>query len=252
MQNRYSTLASLVYNLDKPVGRSFGDVEYYRERLAGCSGIVLEPAVGNGRVYVPLREAGIDVVGFDASEEMLAYCRQECSGRNIAASLTCQTFEAFDYEQRFSAAIIPAGSFQLITEADKAIAFLKRIHDHLQPGGKLILDIDGIGGFLSPTGAVRSWKTADGDLLTLIDHRAETDFVSQTTLSYLRYERWTQGRLLDTELDLFALRWWGVQELTLALHTVGFSDIVVSGGYVFGQAPAKNAETITFEARRDR
>lgn len=30
MQNRYGKLASWVYNLDKPFGRSFGDQEYYR------------------------------------------------------------------------------------------------------------------------------------------------------------------------------------------------------------------------------
>ncbi|WP_244649064.1 hypothetical protein [Neoaquamicrobium sediminum] len=71
MHNRYGKLASWVYDLDKPVGRSFGDVEYYLQRLAGCDGPVLEPAVGNGRILVPLLEAGLAVEGFDASEEML-------------------------------------------------------------------------------------------------------------------------------------------------------------------------------------
>ena len=47
MENRYGTLASWVYDLDKPVGRSFGDIEFYRERLSDCRGTILEPAVGN-------------------------------------------------------------------------------------------------------------------------------------------------------------------------------------------------------------
>ena len=29
----YGSLAALVYDLDKPVGRSFGDVELYSDRL---------------------------------------------------------------------------------------------------------------------------------------------------------------------------------------------------------------------------
>ncbi|WP_374846094.1 hypothetical protein [Brucella ciceri] len=63
MNNRYGTLASWVYNLDKPVGRSFGDVEYYQQRLRESDGPILEPAVGNGRVLVPLLEAGFSVGG---------------------------------------------------------------------------------------------------------------------------------------------------------------------------------------------
>lgn len=250
MNNRYSALASLVYNMDKPVGRSFGDVEYYRARLQECGGPVLEPAVGNGRVYVPLREAGIDVDGFDASEEMLAYGREACQARGIVARLSQQTFETFHYDRRFAAAIIPAGSFQLITDGNDALAFLRRLHAHLLPGGRLIIDIGGIDGLFGSAAPTRSWKTAEGDLLTLLDHRAEPDYVSQTTSAYLRYERWSGGALLESELDLFTLRWWGMQELRLALEATGFSDVIVSSDYVFGQAPGKNTGTMTFEARR--
>lgn len=252
MINKYSRLASLVYNLDKPVGRSFGDVEFYRARLQECAGPVLEPAAGNARVYVPLREAGIDIDGFDASEEMLAYGREACQARGIAASLSNQTFETFHYERRFAAAIIPAGSFQLITDTDQALAFLRRLHDHLLPGGRIIMDIGGIGGLFGSATPARSWKTAEGDLLTLLDHRAEPDYVSQTTSSYLRYERWSGGKLLESELDLFMLRWWGMQELTLALEATGFSGVSVSSDYVFGKVPRKDTETMTFEARRGR
>lgn len=48
MKNRYGRLGALVYDLDKPIGRSFGDIEFYKERLADCDGPILEPAVGNG------------------------------------------------------------------------------------------------------------------------------------------------------------------------------------------------------------
>ena len=251
MQNRYGKLASWVYNLDKPVGRSFGDREYYRQRLEHCDGgPILEPAVGNGRILIPLLEAGYAIEGFDASVEMLDYCRDECRKRNLSASLTRQTFESFSYDKRFAAVIIPAGSFQLITDAASADAVLRRFHDCLAPDGRLIVDLDPIGGFLGPSGSVRSWVTEDGDLLTLTDHRVETDHVAQTTLSHLRYEHWQGGNLVATELDLFKLRWWGVNEFSLALRAAGFEDVVVSGNYQHGRAPRKDDEIISFEARR--
>ncbi len=52
MENVYGKLAAWVYHLDKPIGHSFGDLEYYRERLAGCTGAILEPATGNGRILI--------------------------------------------------------------------------------------------------------------------------------------------------------------------------------------------------------
>jgi SAM-dependent methyltransferase len=249
MHNRYGTLASWVYNLDKPVGRSFGDLEFYRQRLEQCDGPILEPAVGNGRIFVPLLEAGFQIEGFDASEEMLGYCRDECRKRNLPASLSRQTFEEFSYDRRFAAIVIPAGSFQLITDETSAAAVLKRFHDHLAPMGKLIIDLDAIGSFLGASGSVRSWVTEDDDLLTLTDYRVETDYLAQTTLSHLRYEHWRDGNLIRTELDLFKLRWWGVYEFALALRAAGFTDVQVSGNYRHGQAPREDDEIISFEAR---
>ncbi len=53
MLGYYSKLSSEVYNLDKYIGRSFGDVEFYQARLEGCKGPILEPGVGTGRISSP-------------------------------------------------------------------------------------------------------------------------------------------------------------------------------------------------------
>ncbi|WP_202618550.1 MULTISPECIES: hypothetical protein [unclassified Ensifer] len=86
MNNTYGKIASLVYNLDKYIWKSFGDVEYYRERLSGCLGPILEPAVGNGRALIPLLEAGLDVNGFDASQDRKKSHAPAKGGRGSAVS----------------------------------------------------------------------------------------------------------------------------------------------------------------------
>ncbi len=250
MQNTYGKLASWIYHLDKPIGHSFGDLEFYRQRLTGCDGPILEPAVGNGRILIPLLEMGFAIEGFDASQDMLQHCRQECRKRDLAATLTCQTFEQFSYDRRFAAIIMPAGSFQLITETASAVAVLKRFWEHLQPGGRLILDIDPIESVISEAMPARRWPVEGGDLLTMTSHRAEIDYVKQTTLSHLHYEHWRDGALLVSELDLFHLRWWGVEELTFALREAGFADVVVSGDYQHGRQPRQGDQIISFEANR--
>lgn len=251
MINRYGTLASWVYDLDKPIGRSFGDVEFYRDRLRNRTGPCLEPAVGNGRVLIPLLEAGFAIEGFDASEDMLNRCRHHCRERGLDARLQVQRFEDFSYEHKFEVIIVPVGSFQLIIDPAAARRVLGRFQAHLLPEGRLIVDLSPIRDFSNPEVHIRSWPTEGGDVLTLTDNRVETNYVAQTIVSHLRYEQWRAGELIHTELDIFHLRWWGVIEFELALREAGFTDIVVSGNYQHGRSPSKDDQVITFEALCD-
>lgn len=250
LSNRYDGLAARVYELDKPIGRSFGDVEFYVARLKDCGGPVLEPAVGSGRVMVPVLEAGLEVVGFDASPAMLELCRRACAARGLTADLSVARFDDFDCPTRFAAVILPAGSFQLIATAQEGLNALKRFHDHLAPGGRLILDLDPVSAVLAPPGPTRRWVDAAGEVLTLTEERVDSDLLNQSVVSHLRYDLWTDGRLTGSELELFALRWWGAEEMRLALSAAGFTDIIVSGGYEHGRLPRRDDEVITFEATR--
>ena len=139
--NRYGSLASQVYELDKPVGHGFGDVEFYLAALRDLSGPVLEPAVGSGRVLIPLLRAGLDVDGFDASPEMLAICRENCKAAGLTTRLSHARFEDFNCDREHAAIDVPAGSFQLITSFKAAIAVLERFHAHLTTGGRLLIDL---------------------------------------------------------------------------------------------------------------
>jgi hypothetical protein len=51
------------------------DVEYYVEEARRSGGPVVELAVGTGRIAVPIAAAGIDVIGIDQSQGMLAQAR---------------------------------------------------------------------------------------------------------------------------------------------------------------------------------
>ncbi|WP_026381149.1 class I SAM-dependent methyltransferase [Afifella pfennigii] len=245
--NRYGSLAATVYHLDKPIGRSFGDIEFYRDLLGPPRGSVLEPACGNGRVLIPLLEAGYDIYGFDASEEMLAHCLKACRRRGLRAALSRQRFEDFAYEQSFEALILPAGSFQLVTDAALARRVLRRLRRALLPRGRLILDLDPLSGLAEPEAALRAWQSGE-DRLTLSESAVKTDFVRQMRVSELTYERWRDGELVERQAETFSLRFWGVLEMELALREAGFADIAVHADYRRGAAPERSTGALTFEA----
>ena len=246
--NRYGPLCAEIYDLDKPVG-ALPDTAFHLQRLRGFPGAILEPACGTGRTLLPLAEAGCDVTGFDRSEEMLDRCRARFERNGLAANLSRQELEDFAYDRRFDAILMPVGSFTLIDDYDRAVALLRRFHAHLAPGGVVVLDLAPLS-LLSHRGDdIRQWSAPNGDLLTLEGRRVKTDWLAQRAEFRVRYERWRDNRLVESEMEPMAQRYWGLEEFRLALVAAGFADVAVVGGYDRGRAPLAGDRVLTVEAR---
>jgi SAM-dependent methyltransferase len=246
-----SELAAEVYDIGIPVvGHSFGDVEFYRDRLADCRGRILEPAVGNGRILIPLLEAGLVVDGLDSSPEMLARCRKHCSERGLDPTLREGGMESFSLPERYEAVIVPAGSFLLLEDRRDSLEALRRFREHLVPGGRLILDLELRTDFCLDHVSTRTFTTSEGDLITLESKLFEVNFLDQYAVVFLKYEKWRDGKLTEAELHRFPLRWYGIEEFKLILESEGFSEITVSAEYEHRKAPSSADQTFTFEAHR--
>ncbi|MEW9501206.1 class I SAM-dependent methyltransferase [Jeotgalibacillus marinus] len=253
MFSYYSTLCTELYDFTKPVGYSLsGDIEYYQGRLKTCQGRILEAAVGSGRFLIPFLEAGYTMDGIDYSPEMLDSCRKRCEERGLKPNLYECKLQEFSLPSNYEAIIIPTGSFCLIENREDSLDALKCFYKHLVPEGRLMVDL------LLP----HDWKTGEiststfslpnGDGITLENKSIEIDWLNQFTVSYLKYEKWRQGKLIQTELQRFALRWYGIEEFKLILESIGFSHITCSADYVYEKQPSDAGQIITFEAIRKR
>lgn len=248
MLGYYSKLSSEVYDLDKYIGLSFGDVEFYSERLEGCEGKILEPGVGTGRILIPLLEKGLNVEGFDVSDEMLDRCRHNCEQRGLQTNLFKEKMESFSVDTKYEAVIVPTGTFLLLHKREDSIKALKNFHHHLVDGGKLIIDIFLQTDFSIDNVSTRTWQPNPDEIITLESKIVEVDPINQYTIAHHRYEKWRDGELIQTELEQFPLRWYGVEEFKMLLEQVGFGDVEISADYKYGQYPIQPEQTITFEA----
>lgn len=250
MFSYYSKLSTEVYDLDKPIGHSFGDVEFYKEALKDYKGKILEPAVGTGRILIPLLQEGLDVDGMDISDEMLSLCSLHCKDRDLKPNLYKKDMKNFSLPDKYEAVILPAGSFLLLDDRNESIDALKCFYKLLLPNGQLIIDIFLQTNFKVGSNSTKTWKVNDRDLITLEETLVKVDYVNQYSISYLKYEKWRDRKLIETELEELPLRWYGIEEFKLILKDIGFHNITISSDYKYGKYPSKKNEIITFQAYR--
>ena len=96
----------------------------------------LDAGCGTGRLLLPYLRAGLDVVGCDISQDMLAECRRLAAADGLEPTLYAQALHELDLPRRFRT-IVCCGTFGLGSTRAQDAQALARLHDHLQPGGLL-------------------------------------------------------------------------------------------------------------------
>lgn len=107
-------------------------------RHAGDPPRALELAIGTGRVALPLGEKGVEVVGIDASEEMVSRMRAKPGGEAIPVVMG--DFGDVAVEDEFPLIYLVFNTiFGLLTQ-DRQVECFQNVAEHLEPGGRFILD----------------------------------------------------------------------------------------------------------------
>jgi len=125
--------------------RSRPDVAFFLNEAVNAGSPVVELGCGTGRVLIPIARAGIEIVGVDASANMLRICRDRLAHEPDAVQSRVRLVEAdmrsFGTGQRFTLATIPFRPFQHLLTVEDQLACLATIHRQLVDGGRLILDL---------------------------------------------------------------------------------------------------------------
>lgn len=246
----YGSLCTEFYNLTKPIGGDYPDVPYYIKHLSAIPGRILEAAVGTGRLLIPLLEAGLTVEGVDNSEEMLKCCRVNCRERDLEPVLYSGDIANLDLPQKYHAIIITLGSFMLLETRERAIAALQGFSRHLEPRGQLFIDLEIPLDGLDNQGTVRkiqSMECSDGCWITL-ESSTCVDPLQQLNISWLRYDKWKNGKLIASELQRFPLHWFGRDEFIMVLRENGYEDIRICANYQDEVSPTRYQDIMCFRA----
>lgn len=224
----YGKLSAAQYALDNqaPPAETFA---FYWQQYEAASGPVLEPMCGTGRFLIPFLERGAEIDGMDASAPMLAECRKGLAKRGLHTVLTHQLIQELDLPRRYGYIFLPDRAIALIYERDSAIQTLTRLYEHLLPDGVLALDVQMPGAQHFPLDQWQSdWYTLpDGSLMldSMLFQLVEDGGLLRAAG---RHERFVDGKLVETELDVYVERFYKETEFSALLRAAGFTDIQVS------------------------
>jgi ubiquinone/menaquinone biosynthesis C-methylase UbiE len=211
---------------------------------------VLELACGSGAPMLELLERGYDVEGLDSSAGMLARCREKAGELGVEATLYHQEMQKMTLPRRYCSIFLAGESFTLLTTDADAREALKRIHDHLLPGGSVLipLEIPDAEASRRYVGQFKELRTPDGLLLRVGSVETEIDEARRLSRSRLRYERVHEdGAVESLERDWYR-SWWTQAMFREMLSDAGFAKISVLSQD--GAKVTPDASEFVFLARR--
>ncbi|MEM7307866.1 MAG: class I SAM-dependent methyltransferase [Planctomycetota bacterium] len=111
------------------------------DRLASLAGggAALELGVGTGRIALPLAARGVAVHGIDMSRPMLARLRAKQEEEVVRATLG--DFSTTAVEGSFSLVYLVFNTIMNLTTQDAQVACFRNAAQHLQPGGRFVIEV---------------------------------------------------------------------------------------------------------------
>lgn len=121
------------------------DVDYYVRLAREQGGPVLEYGCGNGRITLPMAQAGRSVVGVDLSGPMLGDLNRRLQSLPKSLQNRVETLRGdmrnVSLGRKFPLVIAPFNAFLHLYQRCDVEAFFARVTEHLAPGGLFVFDV---------------------------------------------------------------------------------------------------------------
>lgn len=228
------------------------EIDYFR-RFVEEGEPALDVACGTGRLLLPYLRAGLDVDGCDISADMLAHCREAAEREGLSPNLYAQAMHELDLPRCYRTVFV-CGGFGLGSSRDQDVEALRRLYDHLEPGGLLAFDVEArepaAPELRRPWGEPRGRRLgSDGAEYALQGRVADFDPVARRITRELRAYMWRDGELVAEEEHVLTETFYMEHELVPMLEGAGFVDVEVRGQHN-DLPPTPEDDFLVYLARR--
>ncbi len=119
------------------------DIGFYADYALESGGPVVELAVGTGRIAVPIAQAGIRVIGVDASPGMLDVARRAADAAGVADLVDLRVGDLREppVAERVPLVICPFRTLLHMGSEEEKLAALLAARSLLEPSGRFVFDV---------------------------------------------------------------------------------------------------------------
>lgn len=221
-----------------------GEAEFYVGQAVRAQGDVLELGCGTGRICIPMAMSGVNVVGLDNADAMLAVCRQKLGligSTKGRLQLVKGDMRDFEFGREFAMIAIPYRAFMHLTTVDDQRECLEHVRCHLDEKAPLILNVwaarpsavaphlGAMGGVLRLGGA---YDLPDGE--GKLVHYCASSYDEHRQLlheEHLLQETNDDGEVLRMERIPMTRAWMTPREMLNLMHGAGFTPSAVFGDF---------------------
>jgi len=208
---------------------------------------VLDLACGTGAYTYALLQKGYDVVGVDASPDMLQLALEKAESMGLAPPLLlCQRLEALDLYGTAQAAVCLTDSLNHLAEPTRVRRFFGRLALFLEPGAPFVFDVNTLYKHERVL-ADNAFVYEDQGVFCVWRNRWD----AQARTTHIDLDIFNEGAdgLCDHQRECFAERAYTPEELTAWLHKAGFAVEHIYGELT-DQPPGETAERVFFVCRK--
>lgn len=105
-------------------------------------GMVLDLACGTGSLTLELARHGYEMIGVDASPDMLCAAQEKCARAGEEVLFLCQPMEELDLYGTVNAVVCTLDSLNHVTNPDTLREVFRRAALFLEPGGVFVFDVN--------------------------------------------------------------------------------------------------------------
>ena len=103
---------------------------------------LLDLACGTGNLSIPLLKRGVDVIGVDGSQPMLAVAADKLAEESLSMLLICQDMRELDLYGTVNGAVCALDSLNHLCRTADIAAVFARLSLFIEPGGLFVFDMN--------------------------------------------------------------------------------------------------------------
>ena len=249
-QREYKSLHAEWYELRSAEVDHTKELDYWASAFAESGGPALELGSGTGRVLIPLRERGLDVVGVETSDSMTERCVAAGKAKGLKLEVYAQSMLELDLDRGFGLIFLDSGGLGLFTSDKEVATLFERVMSHLKPGGLFIYEFQPVPARPRTTGIWRgnSVRGPEGEMITLRVNETYDDSSYVWQQVYI-LEKFVEGELVQTEGNDRAGRYFAVDEAVHYAKTAGFEEVRATN-WLTDEPPTTDSTVITVRCRK--